>query len=205
MSKQDYYELLGISKGDSADEIKKAYRKLAMKYHPDRNPDDKAAEQKFKDINEAYEILKDDQKRAAYDQFGHGAFEQGGPGGGFGGGGFEGFSGGGFADIFEEMFGGFGGQQRGHGGQGQGQNRGSDLRFNMTITLEEAFNGKKSDVRVPTSVECDTCHGSGAAPGTEPVNCVTCHGHGVVRGRQGPFTVERTCPSCHGQGKVIKE
>jgi len=208
MSKQDYYELLGISKGDSADEIKKAYRKLAMKYHPDRNPDDKAAEQKFKDINEAYEVLKDEQKRAAYDQFGHAAFEQGGPGsGGFGGGGFgggfEGFGGGGFADIFEEMFGGgFGGGQRQSGG---GQNRGSDLRFNMTITLEEAFKGKKSDVRVPTSVECGECHGSGAAPGTEPVNCVTCHGHGVVRGRQGPFTVERTCPSCHGQGKVIKE
>ena len=209
MSKQDYYELLGISKGQSGDEIKKAYRKLAMKYHPDRNPDDKAAEQKFKDINEAYDILKDEQKRAAYDQFGHAAFEQGGPGGGFGGGGFGGggggFGGGGFADIFEEMFGGFGGGNAHGGGGAQQSNRGSDLRFNMTITLEEAYSGKNTEVRVPTSVECDTCHGSGAAPGTEPVSCVTCHGHGVVRGRQGPFTVERTCPSCHGQGNVIKE
>ena len=209
MSKQDYYDLLEITKGADGDEIKKSYRKLAMQYHPDRNPDDKAAEQKFKDISEAYEILKDDQKRSAYDQFGHAAFEQGGPGGmgggfgGPGGPGGPGFAGGGFADIFEEMFGG-GFAQRG-GPQQQQSGRGSDLRFNMTITLEDAFGGKNSEVRVPTSVECDTCHGSGAKPGTEPVACATCGGHGVVRSQQGFFTVERTCPSCHGQGKVIKE
>ncbi len=204
MAKQDYYELLGTDKGADADTLKKAYRKLAMKYHPDRNPDDKVAEQKFKDLNEAYEVLKDDQKRAAYDQFGHAAFEQGGPGGpgGFGGGGFEGFAGGGFADIFEEMFGGFGGGQR--GGREQ-SGRGSDLRFNMDINLEDAFSGKTTDIRVPTSVACETCNGSGAKPGTDPVTCATCQGHGVVRAQQGPFRVERPCPSCHGQGKVIKE
>jgi len=200
MAKQDYYELLGVSKGADGDEIKKAYRKLAMKYHPDRNPDDEVAEQNFKDANEAYEVLKDDEKRAAYDRFGHAAFEQGG-GGGFGGGGFEGF-GGGFSDIFEEMFGG------GGGGRGRGQEqsgRGSDLRFNMEITLEEAFNGKSTEIHVPGSVACDTCHGSGATPGSQAVNCSTCSGHGRVRSQQGFFTVERICPSCHGQGKVIKD
>lgn len=202
MAKQDYYELLGVSKGADGDEIKKAYRKLAMKYHPDRNPDDKVAEQNFKDANEAYEVLKDDEKRAAYDRFGHAAFEQGGGGGGgFGGGGFEGF-GGGFSDIFEEMFGG------GGGGRGRGQEqsgRGSDLRFNMEITLEEAFHGKSTEIHVPGSVACDTCHGSGATPGSQAVNCSTCSGHGRVRSQQGFFTVERICPSCHGQGKVIKD
>jgi len=197
MAKQDYYELLGVSKGADGDEIKKAYRKLAMKYHPDRNPDDEVAEQNFKDANEAYEVLKDDEKRAAYDRFGHAAFEQGGGGGG----GFEGF-GGGFSDIFEEMFGG------GGGGRGRGQEqsgRGSDLRFNMEITLEEAFNGKSTEIHVPGSVACDTCHGSGATPGSQAVNCSTCSGHGRVRSQQGFFTVERICPSCHGQGKVIKD
>lgn len=204
MAKQDFYELLGVSKGADGDEIKKAYRKLAMKHHPDRNPDDKVAEQNFKDANEAYEVLKDDEKRAAYDRFGHAAFEQGGPGGfgggpgGFGGG--EGF-GGGFSDIFEEMFGGGG---RGHGGQEQ-SGRGSDLRFNMDITLEEAFNGKSSEIRVPSSVGCDSCDGSGATKGSKPVNCSTCAGHGRIRSQQGFFTVERTCPSCHGQGSVIKD
>lgn len=207
MAKQDYYELLGVSKGADGDEIKKAYRKLAMKYHPDRNPDDKTAEQNFKDVNEAYEILKDDEKRAAYDRFGHAAFEQGGPGGpgGFGGG-FEGF-GGGFADIFEEMFGGGGGGfggGRGPGGQEQ-SGRGSDLRFNMDISLEDAYTGKSTEIRVPSSVACDSCGGSGATKGSEPVNCTTCGGHGRVRSQQGFFTVERTCPSCHGQGKVIKD
>ena len=202
MAKQDFYELLGVSQGADGDEIKKAYRKLAMKYHPDRNPDDKVAEQKFKDANEAYEVLKDAEKRAAYDRFGHAAFEQGGGGGGgFGGGGFEGF-GGGFSDIFEEMFGGGGG--RGRGGQEQ-SGRGSDLRFNMDITLEEAFKGKSTEIHVPGSVACDTCHGSGAAPGSQAVNCSTCGGHGRVRSQQGFFTVERICPSCHGQGKVIKD
>ncbi|MBL4615916.1 MAG: molecular chaperone DnaJ [Magnetovibrio sp.] len=205
MAKQDFYELLGVSKGADGDEIKKAYRKLAMKHHPDRNPDDKVAEQKFKDSNEAYEVLKDEEKRAAYDRFGHAAFEQGGPGGpgGFGGG--EGF-GGGFADIFEEMFGGGGGGGGGRGRGGQEQsNRGSDLRFNMDITLEDAFNGKSSEIRVPSSVSCDSCSGSGATKGSKPVSCATCGGHGRIRSQQGFFTVERTCPSCHGQGQVIKE
>jgi len=204
MAKQDYYELLGVSKGADGDEIKKAYRKLAMKYHPDRNPDDHAAEQKFKDLSEAYEVLKDEEKRAAYDRFGHAAFEQGGPGGP-GGAGFEGF-GGGFADIFEEMFGGGGGGFGGGRGRGQEQSgRGSDLRFNMDISLEDAYKGKSTEIRVPGSVACDSCHGSGATPGSEPVNCATCGGHGRVRSQQGFFTVERTCPSCHGQGKVIKD
>jgi len=206
MAKRDYYELLGVSKGADASELKKAYRKLAMKYHPDRNPDDKKAEQNFKELNEAYEVLKDDEKRAAYDRFGHAAFEQGGPGGGFGGGfgggGGEGF-GGGFADIFEEMFGGGGG---GHGRGGPEQTgRGSDLRFNMDVTLEEAFHGKSTEIHVPTSVGCDVCHGSGAAKGSKPVTCTTCGGAGRVRSQQGFFTVERTCPSCHGQGQVIKD
>ncbi|PHS75607.1 MAG: molecular chaperone DnaJ [Rhodospirillaceae bacterium] len=198
MAKQDYYELLGVSKGADASEMKKAYRKLAMKYHPDKNPDDKTAEQKFKDLNEAYEILKDEEKRAAYDRFGHAAFEQGGPGGpgGFGGGGG---GGGGFADIFEEMFGG-----GGRGGHEQ-QHHGSDLRFNMDISLEDAFNGKSTEIRVPTSVACDSCDGSGAKKGTKPVSCATCSGAGRVRMQQGFFTVERTCPSCHGQGSVIKD
>lgn len=205
MAKRDYYELLGVSKGADASEIKKAYRKLAMKHHPDRNPDDKKAEQNFKDLNEAYEVLKDEEKRAAYDRFGHAAFEQGGPGGGFGGGfgggGGEGF-GGGFADIFEEMFGGAGGH--GRGGPEQ-TGRGSDLRFNMDVTLEEAFHGKSTEIHVPTSVPCDVCHGSGAAKGSKPVTCTTCGGAGRVRSQQGFFTVERTCPSCHGQGQVIKD
>ena len=205
MAKQDYYELLGVSKSADADDIKKAYRKLAMKYHPDRNPDDKAAEQKFKDVNEAYEVLKDEEKRAAFDRFGHAAFEQGGPGGpgGFGGG-FEGVGGGGgFADIFEEMFGG-GGGGRGRGGQEQ-TGRGSDMRYNLDITLEEAFHGKNTEIRVPGSAQCDDCNGSGAAKGSSPVSCSTCGGHGRVRSQQGFFTVERICPSCHGQGKVIKD
>ena len=206
MAKQDFYELLGVSKGADADEIKKAYRKLAMKFHPDRNPDDKAAEQKFKDVNEAYEVLKDDEKRAAYDRFGHAAFEQGGPGGP---GGFEGFGGGGgFADIFEEMFGGGGGGSRGFGGGGRGPEqtgRGSDLRFNMAVTLEEAFHGKNTEIHVPGSAACDDCHGSGASEGSGPVTCSTCSGAGRVRSQQGFFTVERTCPSCQGQGQVIKD
>ena len=206
MSKQDYYDLLGVSKSADGDEIKKAYRKLAMKYHPDRNPDDKDAEQNFKNVNEAYEVLKDEEKRAAYDRFGHAAFEQGGPGGpgGFGGG-FEGGFGGGFADIFEEMFGGGGfGGGRGRGGPEQ-SGRGSDLRFNMDITLEEAYTGKSTEIRVPGSAQCDDCGGTGAKKGTEPTTCSACGGHGRIRAQQGFFTVERTCPTCHGQGKMIKE
>lgn len=201
MSKRDYYEVLGVAKGASADELKKAYRKLAMQYHPDRNPGDKTAEQNFKDINEAYEVLKDDQKRGAYDRFGHAAFEQGGGGQGAGGFGFGGGGGGGFADIFDEMFGEFMG-----GGRGGGQRtmRGADLRYNLEISLEEAFNGSKTQVRVPTSESCDACHGTGAEGGAEPMTCGTCGGHGKVRATQGFFTIERTCPTCQGAGKVIK-
>jgi molecular chaperone DnaJ len=202
MSKRDYYDVLGVDKSASADDMKKAYRKLAMKYHPDRNPDDADAEQKFKELNEAYEVLKDDQKRAAYDRFGHAAFEGGGPGGG---GGFHGFGGaGGFSDIFEEMFGEFMGGGR-RGGGGRANTRGADLRYNMDITLEEAFAGKKTTVNVPTSVACDTCSGSGAKPGTQPKSCSTCGGMGRVRAQQGFFTIERTCPACQGQGKVIAD
>jgi len=199
MSKRDYYEILGASKGDDAATLKKAYRKMAMKYHPDRNPDDADAEANFKEVNEAYEILKDDQKRAAYDQYGHAAFEQGGMGGGAGG--FGGMGGGGFSDIFEDLFGDFMG--RGQRGGGGGMGRGSDLRYNMEISLEEAYHGIDKEINIPSSEECDSCHGSGAADGSSPVNCGTCNGHGKVRAQQGFFTIERTCPTCHGQGRVI--
>ncbi len=197
MTKEDYYILLGVSRDAGFDEIKKAYRKQAMQYHPDRNPGDQAAEHKFKQINEAYEVLKDEDKRAAFDRFGHAAFDNGGPGGG----GFGGFGGGGFADIFEEMF----GANVGGGGGRAGSGRGSDLRYNMEITLEEAFEGKKTTIRVPTSAPCEDCSGSGAAGGAPPVACATCGGQGRVRSQSGFFTVERTCPSCQGAGKVIKE
>ncbi len=199
MAKQDFYDLLGVSKSADAEELKRAYRKAAMQYHPDRNPGDKKAEQRFKDINEAYDVLKDDQKRAAYDRFGHAAFEQGsrGPGDfGFAGGGF----GGGFANIFEEMFGAMG------GARAQGNpNRGSDLRYNVEVSLEDAHRGKQTTIRVATLVHCDACKGSGAEPGSRPVTCRTCHGHGRVRAQQGFFTIERTCPSCHGAGNVIEK
>jgi len=199
MAKQDYYESLGISRGANADEIKKAYRSQAMKFHPDRNQGDKTAEHKFKEINEAYDILKDDQKRAAYDRYGHAAFENGNAGArGFGG--FE-FNAGGFADIFEEMFGEFTG--RGRGGQARG--RGADLRYNMTITLQEAFAGKQTTIRVPGSAVCEACQGSGGEKGTQPVTCSTCRGAGRVRASQGFFTVERTCHACGGAGKVIEK
>jgi len=199
MSKRDYYDVLGVGREAGAEDLKKAYRKLAMKYHPDRNPDDKNAEQKFKDLNEAYEVLKDDQKRAAYDRFGHAAFEGGGgPGHGAGFGGF-----GGFADIFEEMFGEvMGGGRR---GGGRASNRGADLRYTMDISLEEAYAGKKATIHIPTSVICDTCGGSGAKEGTQAKTCGTCGGLGRVRAQQGFFTIERTCPTCNGQGKVIAD
>jgi molecular chaperone DnaJ len=197
MAKQDFYEVLGVSKSASADDLKRAYRKLAMQYHPDRNSGDKNAEQKFKDLNEAYDVLKDDQKRAAYDRFGHAAFEQG---GGRGPGDF-GFTGG-FADIFDEMFGEFmGGGRRGQGGP----SRGSDLRYNLEITLEECFRGKQTTIRVPNLVACDQCHGSGAEPGSKPVNCPTCHGRGRIRAQQGFFTIERPCTACQGAGRVIEK
>jgi molecular chaperone DnaJ len=197
MAKQDYYDTLGVAKSASADDLKRAYRKLAMQYHPDRNSGDKTAEQKFKDVNEAYDILKDDQKRAAYDRFGHAAFEQGGAGGA---GGFGGFSGG-FADIFEEMFGAMGGGRRDAGGARSG----SDLRYNLEIPIEEAFKGKQTTVRVNTFVQCEPCRGSGAEPGSSPVTCRTCQGHGRVRAQQGFFTIERTCPTCQGAGTVIEK
>lgn len=205
--KTDYYELLGVSRTASADELKKAYRKQAMKYHPDKNQGDKEAEHKFKEINEAYDVLRDDNKRAAYDRYGHAAFEQGGMGGGgFGGaGGFD-FSGG-FGDIFEEMFGeilgGGGGRRR--GGPDQAGQRGADLRYDMTITLEDAFKGVEKQIKVATLVSCEDCKGQGTAPGSSPVKCSTCDGHGRVRMQQGFFSIERTCPSCQGAGKVIKD
>ncbi|HYC03287.1 MAG TPA: molecular chaperone DnaJ [Azospirillaceae bacterium] len=202
MAKQDYYELLGVQKGAGAEELKKAYRKLAMQYHPDRNQGDKTAEQKFKEISEAYDVLKDEQKRAAYDRFGHAAFENGGgrPGAGGGPGGFD--FGSGFADIFDEMFGEFMGGRR---GAGNGPARGNDLRYNLEISLEDAFKGTTTTVRVPTSVGCESCQGSGAEPGTQAVVCPTCSGHGKVRAQQGFFTIERTCPACAGAGRVIKD
>ena len=197
MAKQDYYETLGVGKSASSDDLKRAYRQMAMKFHPDRNPGDKAAEQKFKEVSEAYEILKDDQKRAAYNQFGHAAFEQGGAGGAGGFGGFQG----GFADIFEEMFGAMGGGRRDAGGPRSG----SDLRYNLEIPIEEAFKGKQTTIRVNTFTQCEPCRGSGAEPGSSPTSCRTCQGHGRVRAQQGFFTIERTCPTCQGAGTVIEK
>jgi molecular chaperone DnaJ len=194
MAKQDFYDILGVSKSADADELKRAYRKLAMQFHPDRNPGDNSAEQKFKDISEAYEVLKDDQKRAAYDRFGHAAFENGSRGPGDFAGGFSG----GFADIFEEMFGAMGGRRT-----QAGPSRGSDLRYNLEVSLEDAFRGKQTTIRVATFAHCDACKGSGAEPGTRPSSCRTCHGHGRVRAQQGFFTIERTCPTCQGSGQTI--
>ncbi|MBF0373067.1 MAG: molecular chaperone DnaJ [Alphaproteobacteria bacterium] len=203
MSKQDYYELLGVQKGAGLDEIKKAYRKLAMQHHPDRNPGNQEAEHKFKECTEAYDVLKDEQKRAAYDRFGHAAFENGrGGGGGAGqGGGFDFHFASGFADIFDEMFGEFMGGRRGGGGAG----RGADLRYNMEISLEEAYAGSNATIRVPTSAPCDDCKGTGGAGGSQPIACPTCHGAGKVRAQQGFFTIERGCPTCQGLGRVIKD
>lgn len=203
--KQDYYELLGVGRTASADEIKKAYRKLAMQLHPDRNPGDKKAEQKFKEVNEAYDVLKDEQKRAAYDRYGHSAFTGGGGGpGGFGG--AAGFDfGSSFADIFEDLFGMGGGQQRRGQSESTSATRGADLRYNMSISLEDAFKGKQETINVTTSVSCDLCHGSGGEKGTKPVTCATCNGSGRIRASQGFFTIERTCPTCQGLGKVIKD
>ena len=195
MTKQDYYETLGVGRTASPEDLKKAYRKLAMQYHPDRNPGDLAAEHKFKEVGEAYEILRDDQKRAAYDHYGHQAFENGGGGRG----GFD--FGNGFADIFDEMFGEF--VNRGRGGQSAG-GRGGDLRFNLEISLEDAFAGTQETVRIPTTAACEPCSGSGAEAGSAPVTCTSCGGAGRVRAQQGFFTIERTCPGCQGAGKTIK-
>ena len=209
MSKRDFYEILGVNRDASEDEIKKAYRKLAMKYHPDRNQGDgaKAAEEKFKEAKEAYEMLSDAQKRAAYDQFGHAGVDPNAGGAGFRpGAGGEGF--GGFAEAFGDIFGDiFGGQQGGGGRRGGGQQvyRGADLSYAMEITLEEAAHGKETQIRIPTWEECDTCHGSGAKPGTSAKACATCHGSGTVHLRQGFFSIQQTCPHCHGSGKVISD
>jgi len=199
MSKRDYYEALGVSKDASERDIKKAYKRLAMKYHPDRTAGDKELETKFKEVKEAYEILTDDQKRQMYDQYGHAAFEQGGGGGhgGFGGG--HGDFGDVFGDVFGDIFGGGGGRRQSR------QQRGSDLRYNMDLTLEEAVRGKEVEIKVPTWVSCDPCDGSGAKAGSKPKTCTTCHGAGQVQMRQGFFAVQQTCPTCQGQGQIISD
>lgn len=199
MSKRDYYEVLGLSKGASADEIKKGYRSKAKELHPDRNTSDPSAESKFKEANEAYDVLKDPERKAAYDRFGHAAFE-GGMGGG--GGQRQGDFSSAFSDVFDDLFGDFmGGGQRG-GGRSRAS-RGSDLRYNLEISLEDAYSGLQKSINVPTSVQCTACNGSGSAGGSEPSTCPTCSGMGKVRASQGFFTVERTCPSCSGMGQVI--
>ncbi|MGA1760765.1 MAG: molecular chaperone DnaJ [Paracoccaceae bacterium] len=203
MSKRDYYDVLGASKGASADELKKAYRKKAKELHPDRNSDNPNAEAQFKEINEAYDVLKDADKKAAYDRYGHAAFE-GGMGGGRPGGGFHGGSdfSSAFSDVFDDLFGDFMGG--GRGGGRQRSTRGADLRYNMRISLEEAFSGAQTTSSVPTSVQCNACTGTGAEGGSEPATCPTCSGMGKVRATQGFFTVERTCPTCSGAGQIIK-
>lgn len=199
MAKKDYYEILGVGRDADEREIKKAYKRLAMKYHPDKNQDGKeAAEAKFKEIKEAYEILNDAQKRAAYDQYGHAAFEQGAGGGGFGGG-FGGADfGDAFGDIFSEFFGGGGGRRQ------QAASRGSDLQYNISLTLEEAAKGVTKEIKIPTLVECDVCHGQGTEKASDVSTCATCHGAGVVQMRQGFFAVQQECPTCHGRGKTVK-
>ena len=200
MSKRDYYEVLGVNRDAGDDEIKKAYRKLAMKYHPDRNPDNKEAEEKFKEAKEAYEMLSDPQKKAAYDRYGHAGVDPS-MGAGPGAQGFEGGFADAFGDIFGDLFGGAGG---GRGGRSNVY-RGADLRYNLEITLEEAARGTEKTIRIPTVEECGTCHGSGAKPGTQPKPCPTCNGHGQVRVQQGFFSIQQTCPKCHGSGKIIPD
>ncbi len=207
---KDYYEILGVSKNADAKELKSAYRKLAMKYHPDKNPDDKEAVTKFQEINNAYDVLKDEQKRAAYDRFGHAAFEQGGMGNGggpFGGAGGNPFGGGagGFSDIFEEMFGDVfgGGARRGQRGPSQANLRGRDLKYSLDMTLEEAFKGVEKEIRINTQVKCDDCGGSGAKGGAKPTACPDCHGSGRIVHQQGFMAIERTCPRCSGSGQII--
>ena len=214
MAKRDFYEVLGVQKGADEKALKTAYRNLAKKLHPDANHGTKETDAKFKELNEAYDVLKDPQKKAAYDRFGHQAFENGGgqrPGGGGPGFGPEFNSS--MSDIFEDLFGDFMGGQRGGaagqrgraGARGNGATRGSDLRYNLEINLTEAYSGKSATVRVPTSISCDTCKGSGAKPGTQPKTCGTCGGAGAVRSQSGFFTVERACPTCAGRGQVIAD
>lgn len=205
MAKRDYYDVLGVPKGASAEEIKKGYRSKAKELHPDRNSDNPDAEAQFKEANEAYEVLKDADKKAAYDRYGHAAFEGGmgagaRPGQGFGGG--QGDFASAFSDVFDDLFGDFMGGGRGGGRQRAA--RGSDLRYNLSVTLEEAYSGLQKTINVPTSVACTVCNGSGAEGGSEPVTCPTCSGMGKVRAQQGFFTVERTCPTCNGMGQIIK-
>ena len=208
MAKRDFYEVLGISRGASPEEIKKAYRQKAKELHPDRNSDNPNAEAQFKEVNEAHDVLKDAEKKAAYDRFGHAAFEGGMGGGGGGRGGFgggQGDFGSAFSDVFEDLFGDFmGGRGQGGGGGRSRAQRGSDLRYNLRVTLEEAWSGVQKTINVPTSVGCETCKGSGAEGGAEPQTCGTCAGMGKVRAQQGFFTVERTCPTCSGTGQIIK-
>ena len=204
MAKRDFYEVLGVAKGADEKDLKSAYRKLAMEFHPDRNPDDDKAENKFKEVSEAYDTLKDPQKRAAYDRFGHAAFEGGGAGGARGGQGFGPDFTSSMSDVFEDIFGDF----MGGGGRGRerpSRLRGSDLRYNLEISLEEAFSGRTVEIDVPTMVSCDTCEGSGAKPGTGMSMCRTCSGHGKVRAAQGFFTIERTCPTCQGRGEMMDQ
>ncbi|MGJ8582160.1 MAG: molecular chaperone DnaJ, partial [Psychromonas sp.] len=193
MSKRDCYEVLGLSQDATEKEIKKAYKRLAMKYHPDRTKGDTALEEKFKEVKEAYEILSDPQKRAAFDQYGHDGVNQQGHGGG------GGFGGGGFDDIFGDIFGG------GRRGGGQRAQQGSDLRYNMELTLEEAVKGISKEIQIPTLVHCEQCNGSGAKKGTDSKTCGTCHGQGQVQMRQGFFAVNQTCPTCRGKGKIITD
>ena len=197
MSKRDYYEILGVSRTATEAELKAAFRKLAMQHHPDRNPGNKDCEHRFKELNEAYDVLKDGDKRAAYDRFGHAAFEHGGAAGAHGFGADFASS---FADIFDDLFG-MGGRR----GRASGRERGADLRYNMEITLAEAFAGKTAQIRIPTPVTCEACSGTGAKSGTRPRTCATCSGQGRVRHAQGFFTLERTCPTCHGRGQVIED
>jgi molecular chaperone DnaJ len=200
MAKRDFYDVLGVSKNASSEELKSAYRKLAVKYHPDKNPGDKTAEDKFKEASEAYGILSDQEKKQNYDNFGHAAFENGGgrQSGGFGGG----FGGADFSDIFEDFFGDFGGGGRSRARRSS-NNRGSDLRYDLSISLEEAYEGKKQDIKFSTTEKCNTCKGNGSKPGSSPDRCTVCGGNGKVRSNQGFFTVQQTCPQCSGSGEEI--
>ncbi len=196
MAKRDYYEVLGLSRGAAPDDVKKAYRRLAKKHHPDANRGDGDAEQRFKQVSEAYEVLKDEDKRAAYDHYGHAAFEQG----GLAPGGFEfGFSTS-FADVFDDLFGEFMGGRRSTGAR----KRGADVRYNLEVSLDEAYRGSTTHIRVPTTATCEDCRGSGATEGTQPVTCTSCQGAGKVRAQQGFFTIERVCPTCRGAGRIIQ-
>ena len=201
MAKRDYYQTLGVNRDATDEDIKKSYRKLAMKFHPDRNPDNKESEEKFKEAKEAYEVLSDAKKRAAYDQFGHAGVDQSVGGGAGAGAGF-----GGFADAFGDIFGDLFGGARGGGGRGgNGVYRGADLRYNLEISLEDAARGTEAKIRIPTMEACEPCHGTGAKPGTKPVTCTACNGHGQVRVSQGFFSIQQTCPECHGTGKMITD